>query len=79
MSCIKQEYQNNVLIEKYKITILSSVCGQIFKRFLEQNEITILLRTSRKDLKYMLFDNDEFMQLLTTTVAAMRISFNINS
>ena len=55
------------------------MCGQIFKRFLEQNEITILLRTSRKDLKYMLFDNDEFMQLLTTTVAAMRISFNIDS
>ena len=58
---------------------LKPVCGQIFKRFLEQNEITILLRTSRKDLKYMLFDNDEFMQLLTTTVAALRISFNINS
>ena len=45
MPCIKQEYQNNVLIEKYTITILSSVCGQIFKRFLERNEITILLRT----------------------------------
>ena len=74
---IKHGIKNNVLIEEYNN--LCAVCGQIFKRFLEQNEITILLRTSRKDLKYMLFDNDEFMQLLTTTVAAMRISFNINS
>ena len=48
MPCIKQEYQNNVLIEEYTITIFSSVCGQIFKRFLERNEITILLRTVGK-------------------------------
>ena len=48
MHGIKQGIKNNVLIKKYTITISSAVCGQIFKRFLERNEITILWRTVGK-------------------------------